>query len=140
MRYSKRIIFIILAAMGTLCFNGCQTNISSEENNSEENAYMKLSAEEAKEIMDSTEDYILLDVREEDEYAEGHIKDALLMPYGEITERAENELPDKEQTILVYCRSGRRSAIAAQTLTELGYTNVKDFGGIIDWTYDLETE
>jgi len=62
------------------------------------------------------------------------------MPYGEITERAENELPDKEQTILVYCRSGRRSAIAAQTLTELGYTNVKDFGGIIDWTYDLETE
>ena len=130
MRYGKRIIFIILAAMGTLCFNGCQTNVSSEENNSEENAYMKLSAEEAKEIMDSTEDYILLDVREEDEYAEGHIKDALLMPYGEITER----------TILVYCRSGRRSAIAAQTLTELGYTNVKDFGGIIDWTYDLETE
>ncbi len=101
---------------------------------------MKLSAEEAKEIMDSTEDYILLDVREEDEYAEGHIKDALLMPYGEITERAENELPDKEQTILVYCRSGRRSAIAAQTLTELGYTDVKDFGGIIDWTYDLDTE
>ena len=136
MRYGKRIIFIILAAMGTLCFNGCQTNVSSGENN----AYMKLSAEEAKEIMDSTEDYILLDVREEDEYAEGHIKDALLMPYGEITERAENELPDKEQTILVYCRSGRRSAIAAQTLTELGYTNVKDFGGIIDWTYDLETE
>ena len=105
MRYGKRIIFIILAAMGTLCFNGCQTNVSSGENNSEENAYMKLSAEEAKEIMDSTEDYILLDVREEDEYAEGHIKDALLMPYGEITERAENELPDKEQTILVYCRS-----------------------------------
>ncbi len=70
MRYSKRIIFIILAAMGTLCFNGCQTNVSSGENNSEENAYMKLSAEEAKEIMDSTEDYILLDVREEDEYAE----------------------------------------------------------------------
>lgn len=140
MRYSKRIIFIILAAMGTLCFNGCQTNVSSGENNSEENAYMKLSAEEAKEIMDSTENYILLDVREEDEYAGGHIKDALLMPYGEITERAENGLPDKEQTILVYCRSGRRSAIAAQTLTELGYTNVKDFGGIIDWTYDLETE
>lgn len=64
----------------------------------------------------------------------------MLIPYGEIKERAETELTDKEQMILVYCRSGRRSAIAAQTLAELGYTDVRDFGGIIDWSYDIETE
>jgi len=145
MIYNRQTAVMILAVLGTLSLNGCQTNVSGEENNAKENAYMKqsyikLSAEEAKELMDSTENYVLLDVREEDEYAQGHIQNALLMPYGEITERAEKELPDKEQTILVYCRSGRRSAIAAQTLAELGYTEVRDFGGIIDWTYDLETE
>lgn len=124
--------------MGTLCMNGCQTNVSSEENEVVENLYMKISAEEAKEIMDSTDDFVLLDVREDDEYTQGHITGALLIPYGEIEDRAENELPDKGQTILVYCRSGRRSAIAAQTLAELGYTNVMDFGGIIDWSYGIE--
>ena len=61
------------------------------------------------------------------------------MPYGENKERAETELTDKNQTILVHCRSGRRSAIAAQTLAELGYTDIRDFGGIIDWPYDIET-
>ena len=101
---------------------------------------MKISAEEAKEIMDSTADLVLIDVREEDEYAQGHIAGALLVPYGEIADRADSELLDKDQTILVYCRSGRRSAIAAQTLAELGYTDVKDFGGIIDWPYDVEKD
>lgn len=101
---------------------------------------MKISAEDAKKIMDDAEDFALVDVREEDEYAAGHIAGALLIPYGEMEERAETELPDKEQTILVYCRSGRRSAIAAQTLLELGYTDVRDFGGIIDWPYDTETD
>lgn len=131
---------IILAVMGTLCINGCQTSISGSNNQETENAYMKISAEEAKEIMDSTDDFVLIDVREADEYDDGHIEDALLIPYGEIGERAETELPDKEQTILVYCRSGRRSAIAAQTLTDLGYTDVRDFGGIIDWPYDKITD
>lgn len=100
---------------------------------------MKISAEDAKEIMDSADDFVLVDVREEDEYASGHIAGALLIPYGEIEERAETEFTDKEQTILVYCRSGRRSAIAARTFVELGYTDVRDFGGIIDWPYDIET-
>lgn len=97
---------------------------------------MRITAEEAKEIMDSTEDYVLLDVREQDEFAEGHIEGAVLIPYESIGDRAENELPDKEQTILVYCRSGRRSAIAAKALAELGYEDVRDFGGIIDWPYE----
>ena len=116
--YKKRIAVIILAIMGTLCINGCQTNVSSEENIAVENAYMKISAEDAKEIMD-TKDFVLIDVREEDEYAQGHIEGAILIPYGEIEERAESELIDKEQTILIYCRSGRRSAIAAQSLVLL---------------------
>ncbi len=137
--YKKRIAVIILAIMGTLCINGCQTNVSSEENIAVENAYMKISAEDAKEIMD-TKDFVLIDVREEDEYAQGHIEGAILIPYGEIEERAESELTDKEQTILIYCRSGRRSAIAAQSLVELGYTNVRDFGGIMDWPYDIVTD
>ncbi|MDE6365113.1 MAG: rhodanese-like domain-containing protein [Lachnospiraceae bacterium] len=131
---------IILAVMGTLCINGCHTSVSGSNNRETENAYMKISAEEAKEVMDNTDSFLLVDVREADEYAYGHIEGALLIPYGEIGERAETELPDKEQTILVYCRSGRRSSIAAQTLTDLGYTDVRDFGGIIDWSYDKITD
>ncbi|MDE7207238.1 MAG: rhodanese-like domain-containing protein [Lachnospiraceae bacterium] len=140
MIYKRFKIVIILAVMGALFMNGCQASVSSEEMKAMENAYMKISAEDAKEIMDSTEDFVLIDVREEDEYVSGHIAGALLMPYGEMEERAETELTDKEQTILVYCRSGRRSAIAAQILTELGYTDVRDFGGIIDWLYDIEID
>ena len=138
MIYKRFKTVIILAVMAALCINGFQTSASSEEMKTTETAYMKISAEDAKEIMDSTDDFVLIDVREDDEYASGHIAGALLIPYGEIEERAETELTDKEQTILVYCRSGRRSAIAVQTLAELGYTDVRDFGGIIDWRYDIE--
>ena len=99
---------------------------------------MTITAEEAKEFMDSTEDYVLLDVREEDEFAEGHLEGAILIPYESIEERAEEELPDKGQLILVYCRSGNRSKKAAEILVELGYTNIKEFGGIIDWPYEVE--
>jgi len=99
------------------------------------NSYTKLSPQEAQEMMN--EDVIILDVRTPAEFAEGHIPDALLLPNTEIKQRAEELLPDKEQTILVYCRSGRRSAQAAQELAELGYTNVYDFGGILDWTGEV---
>lgn len=98
---------------------------------------MEISAAEAKRFMDENDDAVILDVREENEYAEGHIPGAILLPYGEIGERAENVLPDKEALILVYCRSGRRSKIAAKTLVDMGYTNVKEFGGIIDWPYEI---
>ena len=138
MIYKRFKTVIILAVMAALCINGCQTSVSSEEIKTTETAYMKISAEDAKEIMDSTDDFVLIDVREDDEYVSGHIAGALLIPYEKIEERAKTELTDKEQTILVYCRSGRRSAIAAQTLAQLGYTDVRDFGGIIDWPYDIE--
>lgn len=98
---------------------------------------MSITAQEAKKIIDTEEDCIILDVRTQEEYDEGHIPDAILIPDTEVENRAEEELPDKEQLILVYCRSGRRSKLAAQILADSGYSNVKEFGGIIDWPYEV---
>ena len=100
--------------------------------------YEQITPEEAKKIMDSGEEHIILDTREQDEFDEGHIPGAILIPYTEIENKAEEMLPDKDAQILVYCRSGRRSKIAAESLAKLGYTNVKEFGGIIDWPYEVE--
>ena len=107
---------------------GCSTGGSA--------TYEQISGAEAKALMDSESGYIILDTREQYEYDEGHIPGAILIPYDEIADRAEKELSDKDQLILVYCRSGRRSKIAAEELVKLGYTNVKEFGGIIDWKYE----
>lgn len=100
--------------------------------------YEQITQEEAKNIMDSGEEYILLDVREQDEFDEGHIPGAILIPYTKIDEKAEIMFKDKDKLILVYCRSGRRSKIAAESLAAFGFTNVKEFGGIIDWPYEVE--
>ena len=114
--------------------------IDDQKEDTEEYTEMKaevITAQAAKEIMDGTEEYTILDVREPDEFAEGHIEGAVQLSYTEIADKAEGTLPDKDGLILVYCRSGRRSAIAAETLVKMGYTNVKDFGGIIDWPYEV---
>lgn len=103
----------------------------------EKSMYQQITAEDAKKIMDSGEDIIILDVREQDEFDQGHIPCSILIPYTEIEKKSAEMLPDKDKQILVYCRSGRRSKIAAETLANLGYTNVKEFGGIIDWQYDV---
>ena len=100
-------------------------------------SYEQITQEEAKQIMDTTNGYILLDTRTQEEYDQSHIPGALLIPHTEIAHRAEEELPDKDQLILVYCRSGNRSKQASAVLAELGYTNVKEFGGIIDWPYEV---
>lgn len=99
--------------------------------------YEQITPQQAKEIMDTEQDYIVIDARTVEEFAEGHIKNAILIPEYEIAKRAEKELPDKDALILVYCRSGRRSKIASEELVNLGYTNVKEFGGIIDWPYEI---
>ena len=99
--------------------------------------YEQITPEEAKKIMDSGEEHIILDTREQDEFDEGHIAGSILIPYTQIEERAAEMLPDKDAQILVYCRSGRRSKIASESLAKLGYTNVKEFGGIIDWPYEV---
>ncbi len=101
-----------------------------------ENSYEQITPARAKEIMDSQDGYIILDVRTQEEFDESHIEGAILIPDYEITNKAESVLKDKDQLILVYCRSGRRSKLAAEALVELGYTNVKEFGGIIDWPYE----
>ena len=124
----KLILFLLMAMLLTACGQ-------TKENGP---VYMNITAQEAREIMDTEEGYIILDVRTQEEYEEKHIPGAILIPDYEIKERAQEELPDKDQLLLVYCRSGRRSKLAAEALVELGYTNIKEFGGIIDWPYEVE--
>ena len=100
-------------------------------------SYEQISGAEAKALMDSESGYVIIDARTQEEYDQGHIPGAILIPEYEIADRAKKELHDKNQLILVYCRSGRRSKIAAEELVKLGYTNVKEFGGIIDWEYEI---
>ena len=123
-------------------FSACTNNKKAETSETEisetKATYTQISPAQAKSLMDTEKDFIILDTREQNEFDEGHIKNAILIPYTEIEARAENELPNKGQLILVYCRSGRRSKIAAQSLADMGYTNVKEFGGIIDWPYETE--
>ena len=126
----KLLIFALAAILLTACG---QTNGKEQEA-----MYVNITAEEAKQIMDSEDGYIILDARTQAEYDEGHIPGAVQISHDEIMEKAEEVLTDKDQLILVYCRSGRRSKLAAEALVELGYTNIREFGGIIDWTYEVE--
>ena len=89
-------------------------------------------------MMDEKSGYLIIDVRRIDEYESGHIPNAINIPNEVIGEEAEEKLKDKDQLLLIYCRSGRRSKEAAQKLVDLGYTNVYEFGGILDWTYGIE--
>ena len=147
-------MFAALAAAAAVLIAGCagtgsvaEVQLVTDDTTSEtfvpkkgDAVYVSISAQRAKQLMDSESDYVVLDVRTPEEYADGHIKGSMLIPYNEIGERAEDELPEKDKLILVYCRSGRRSKIAAQALAELGYTNVNEFGGIIDWPYEIVTQ
>ena len=101
--------------------------------------YRRITAEEAKALMDERTDEVVLDVREPDEYAAGHIPGAVLLPVGSIDgESAAALIPGRDTLVLVYCRSGRRSQTAAEVLAGLGYTDVAEFGGILDWPYGTE--
>lgn len=102
--------------------------------------YKKISAADAKARMDSGDTIIILDVRTQEEYDAGHIPGAILVPNETIVDKQPELLPDLDAEILVYCRSGNRSAQAAKKLIAIGYTNVVDFGGIIDWPYDVVTD
>ena len=101
-------------------------------------SYRQISTDEAVKMMKDEKNYIILDVRRPDEYAEGHIPGAINVPNEEIGTAEITELPDKSQLILVYCRSGRRSKEAAEKLAKLGYTSIVEFGGILDWKGDIE--
>ena len=131
----KAAIGIIGGADGpTAIIVGEQVNVVGKEKSA---MYTQITQEAAKSIMNSDAEYVLLDTREQEEFDEGHIPGAVLLPYTEIENKAKQMIPDKDTLILVYCRSGRRSKIASQALVELGYTNVKEFGGIIDWKYEV---
>ena len=130
LKRNKRLIFTLLAAVFPFAVASCSSS-------GEGASYEQISGAEAKALMDSESGYIIIDARTQEEYDQGHIPGAILIPEYEIADRAENELPDKDQLILVYCRSGRRSKIAALELVKLGYTNVKEFGGIIDREYEI---
>ena len=127
----KKLFFLLLAVM---MLTACGQN----KENDQGAVYVNITAEEAKQIMDIEEGYIILDVRTQEEYDQGHIPGAIVIAHEVIAEKAEDVLTDKDQLILVYCRSGRRSKIAADALVEMGYTNIKEFGGIIDWPYEVE--
>ena len=127
----KKLVFLLLAVM-------VLTACGQDKENDQGAVYVNITAEEAKQIMDNEEGFIILDVRTQEEYDQGHIPGAIVISHEEIAEKAEKVLTDKDQLILVYCRSGRRSKIAAEALVELGYTNIKEFGGIIDWPYEVE--
>ena len=130
MKKVKGLIAMLIISLSLFSLTACQ-------NGGNNATYEQISQQQAKEIMDTQQDYIIIDARTEEEFAEGHIENAILIPEYEIKDRAEKELPDKDALILVYCRSGRRSKIASEELVNLGYTNVKEFGGIIDWPYEI---
>ena len=125
----KRILPLLISLL--LLLTGCGGN-------SPNGSYQQITQEEAKEMMDSQE-VIILDVREQDEYDSGHIPGAVLLPVGTIDEDTAAEvIPGKDSTVLVYCRSGNRSKTASSTLAELGYTNIYEFGGINTWPYETD--
>ena len=128
----RRLLSVIAALVFLLALSGCG---AAEKEGS---VYMNINAEKAKEMMESLEEFVLLDARSEEEFSEGHIPGAIVIPHEEISERAESEIPEKEVPVFVYCRSGRRSKIAAEALVSLGYSEVYEFGGIIDWPYEIE--
>ena len=139
---NKKIILTVTVIILTAAvLSGCIQKTNKEQTEATQvniGTYYQISQDEAKRIMDEESDYIIVDAREQSEYDEGHIKGAIVIPYTEIKQKAEELLPNKTQLILVYCRSGRRSKIAAQSLANMGYKNVKEFGGIIDWQYEIE--
>ena len=129
MRKIKRLLPFVLSLM---LLSSCGTLGSSSS------GYRQISMDEAVKIMKDENDYIILDVRRPDEYAGGHIPGAINVPNEEIGTTEIAELPDKSQLILVYCRSGRRSKEASEKLVGLGYTNIVEFGGILDWKGEIE--
>ena len=125
----KKLIPILLSA---LMFTGC-----TGTSNNQTNTYRQISMDEAVTMMAEETSYIILDVRRADEFAEGHIPGAINVANESIGTDEIAELPDKNQLIMVYCRSGRRSKEAAEKLVKLGYTNIVEFGGILDWKGEI---
>ena len=130
---------LILCMIFIFILTGCG-NTDSVQNTEQKSGYKQVSMEEGLELMEADSDYILLDVRRDDEFEEGHIPGAISIPNESIGTEEIAELPDKSQAIYVYCRSGNRSKQASQKLVDLGYTDVIEFGGIIDYSGEIEKD
>ena len=129
------IVLIIIAGLGIVFFILGRSRIMDGDGMERKFTYTQIPQSQAKEMMDNDDSVIVVDVRREDEYKAGHIEGAILIPNESIDTTPPAELPDMDQKILVYCRSGRRSKEAAQKLADMGYSQVYEFGGIIDWGY-----
>ena len=125
--------FLALALVLVLCLTGCNAGISKESATTVMTGYKQINQDEAKAMMARDDGHIIVDVRRQDEYDAGHIPGAILIPNESIDKERPKELPDLNQIILVYCRSGRRSKEASEKLAKMGYTNIYEFGGIITW-------
>lgn len=142
----KGIIMLVLLILAASVYTGCTSKSSGDngqlkqegDENMMKAEYHKISQEEAKKRIDEHENIVIVDVRQDNEYKEGHIKNAILIPLDTINDEKPEALPDLDQEILVYCRSGKRSEQASRKLVALGYTNIYDFGGINTWPYETE--
>ena len=132
---------VALAALMILLFiGGCSLRGQVLDGDGMVNSYKQISQEEAAQMMEEDDGHVIVDVRTQEEYDEGHIPGAICIPNEEITDTKPELLPDVDQVILIYCRSGRRSKEAAEKLFNMGYTHIYEFGGIIDWTGEIEKE
>ncbi len=135
----RKRVFIIFAAL-LLLLTACSSGGQVMDGEDMVRSYTQISQDEAKQMMQQDDGHVIVDVRRPDEFAAGHIPGAICIPNETIGSDQPEELPDLAQVILVYCRSGNRSKQAAQKLFDMGYTNVYEFGGIIDWTGEVVTE
>ena len=131
---------ILFFAAILFLLTGCASRDQVMDGDGMLNSYKQISQEQAKEMMEKDDGHVVVDVRRQDEYDAGHIPGAILIPNESINKDQPEELPDLDQIILVYCRSGNRSKQAAQKLFDMGYTNIYEFGGITDWTGEIVTE
>ena len=134
----RKSIFIIVTTF-LLLLTACSSGGQIMDGDDMFRSYTRISQEEAKKMMERDDGHVIVDVRQ-DEFDAGHIPGAICIPNEEIGSEQPEELPDLNQVILVYCRSGNRSKQAAQKLFVIGYTNIYEFGGIIDWTGEIVTD
>ena len=139
----KRILFSLAAAL--LLLTGCAAGPApaaqqvADDGGMTKLSWQQIDQETAKRMMEADDGHVVVDVRRQDEYDAGHIPGAILLPNESIGTDRPEELPDLQQILLIYCRSGNRSKQAAQKLADMGYANIYEFGGIIDWTGEIET-
>lgn len=131
---------LLLVMTVLLLLSGCGTGNQIMDGDGMVNTYKQISRDEAKEMMRRDDGHVVVDVRRQDEFDAGHIPGAILIPNEDIGDTPPKELPDKNQIILIYCRSGNRSKQAAQKLFDMGYTNLYEFGGILTWDGEIVTE